>query len=490
MGRIGFNQVPANARVPFAYIEFDPSKAAASDVAFRSLLIGQKLATGAAAAAVPVSVATVAVAEAQFGRGSMLAEMVAAYRRTDRSGDLWCVALDDNGGGTAEVRTITLTGPATDAGSLNVYVNGRRLQVAVSNGDAANAIADALKKQFDETTDLPVTASVNNAVVTVTHRHKGAATDLDLRHSYRAGESLPAGVTCVFAIGAPGAGDPDVQTALDGLGDDDQYNVIATPYSDDPSMDKIEADLAERWGPVAQSDGQAIAAYKGATGTPGEATTYGNARNSLHSTVMDAGGMPTPNYVIAADVAGAVAASARIDPARPFQTLVMKSTLPPALGSARRGWTERNTLLHDGMSTYSVDAADTVRIERLITTYQTRNGAPDSAYLNLNTPMTLSYIRADFRNYMQSKYARHKLADNGTRVGEGQPVMTPALGRAEAIARFEEWERRGLVEGADQFAEDLVVERNADNRDRLDFLMSPDLVNQLRVLGVQMAFIL
>ena len=44
-------------------------------------------------------------------------------------------------------------------------------------------------------------------------------------------------------------------------------------------------------------------------------------------------------------------------------------------------------------------------------------------------------------------------------------------------------EDAGLVENADAFKEALVVQRNAQDSDRLDFLLPPDIVNQLRVIG-------
>jgi phage tail sheath gpL-like len=66
--------------------------------------------------------------------------------------------------------------------------------------------------------------------------------------------------------------------------------------------------------------------------------------------------------------------------------------------------------------------------------------------------------------------------------------MTPKLGKAEAIAWFVEMEQLGLVEGLDQFKRDLVVERNASNPNRLDFLLPPDLINQLLQTAAQIQF--
>jgi len=67
-------------------------------------------------------------------------------------------------------------------------------------------------------------------------------------------------------------------------------------------------------------------------------------------------------------------------------------------------------------------------------------------------------------------------------------VMTPKLGKAEALGWFREMEKLGLVEGFDQFKADLVVERNASNPNRLDVLLPPDLINQLMITAAQIQF--
>jgi len=115
--------------------------------------------------------------------------------------------------------------------------------------------------------------------------------------------------------------------------------------------------------------------------------------------------------------------------------------------------------------------------------------APDTSYLNLNTLLTLQYIRYDWRVYITGKYPRHKLANDGQRLGAGQPVMTPSLAKAEAVNKFRQWEALGLVENVDQFKADLVAERNIGDPDRLDISMSPDLINQLRVFATLIRFL-
>jgi len=237
--------------------------------------------------------------------------------------------------------------------------------------------------------------------------------------------------------------------------------------------------LNQNWGEV----------FIAKAGTSSELDTYGNAGNSKHVCCMGKTG-PTPEYEWAAVVGAQTSIAAQADPARPYQTLPLTGVLAPN-ESERFNWTERNGLLYDGIATFTVDAGGVVRIERLITMYKTNAaGADDTSYLDVNTLYTLDYLRYSFRTMMLNKYPRHKLADDGVRVGPGQAIITPKIGKAEAISLFAQWEELGLVEGIEQFKNDIIVERNTQDPNRLDFLLPPDLVNQLRVVGTQIQFLL
>ena len=94
------------------------------------------------------------------------------------------------------------------------------------------------------------------------------------------------------------------------------------------------------------------------------------------------------------------------------------------------------------------------------------------------------------RSRITQKFPRHKLADDGTRYGLGQAIVTPSVIRAELIALHGELEEKGLLENLKTFKEGLIVERNKDDRNRLDVLAPPDLVNKFRVFAMQTRFIL
>ncbi|MNE96793.1 hypothetical protein D3C80_1950400 [compost metagenome] len=46
----------------------------------------------------------------------------------------------------------------------------------------------------------------------------------------------------------------------------------------------------------------------------------------------------------------------------------------------------------------------------------------------------------------------------------------------------------GIVENAEAFAANLIVERSSTNPNRLNVLYPPDLVNQLRIFALQYQF--
>lgn len=482
---VSFNQIPVNIRTPGQYIEFDNTRAVQGlpSIWHRILVIGQRLSTGSVAAGVPTQILSATQAEGMFGRGSMLAAMLAALKEANTYTECWAVALDDNGAGVAATGTLTFTGAPTESGTLNLYVGGRQVQAAVASGATVTTVAAAVAAAVNADTSLPLTAAAAAGVVTLTARHKGElGNSLDLRLNYYVGEVTPKGLTVAIVAMNGGTTNPDVQTAITAIGDE-QYHTLVVPYTDGSNLGKIETLMSQRFGPMVQKEGHAFSA---ASGSHASLVTLGNGRNSPHLTIMGAGKSPTPPYVWAA-VAGAVDAY-EPDPARPRQTLELVGVLPPAMAD-RYTRDERNLHLYAGISTTIADAGGRVLIERLITTYKTNAfGVADISYLDVETLRTVAYLRFSVRARIALKYPRHKLANDGTQFGAGQAIVTPKVIRAELVALFMDWEDAGLVEGRDQFKRDLIVQRNAADPNRLDAIIPPDVVNQFRVFAGQVQF--
>ena len=156
----------------------------------------------------------------------------------------------------------------------------------------------------------------------------------------------------------------------------------------------------------------------------------------------------------------------------------------------RRTFSEKNSILNAGISTHNVQNDGAVAIDRLITTYKTNAlGAEDTSFQNTNTMFNLSFMRQSYRIRMLSLYPRHKLADDGTRFGAGQPIATPSSIKGDTIALYQEWIDLGLAEDIDAFAESLSVERDDVNRSRVNTVMQPILIGQLYQFDTTLQFI-
>lgn len=488
---VSFNATPQNLRVPLFYAEVDNSQAGYFSQNLRTLIIGQKLAAGNGAVNTPLLVSRTDEAKTLAGQGSIAARMHEIYRANDATGEVWMLLLDDLGAGVAAINSITVTGNATESGTLNLYIAGQKLQIAVVTGDTPTIVATAIAAAINAATNLPVTATSAVGVVTVTCRHKGlVGNDVKFQLNYRGlagGEKTPAGITVAFAQPTPGTGTSVLTTALAALGDD-EYDFIIHPYTDSTSLDAFKTlmnDTTGRWAYNRQIYGHV---YSAKADTFSNLVSLGLARNDQHSSIAGyEAGVPNPSWEYAAAYGARNAAFIAADPARPTQTGELIGILP-APASGRFIQTERGTLLNSGIATSYVGGS-AVRVERAITTYQKNAwNQADPSYLDSETLHTLAHVIRRLRYVVTQKYPRHKLANDGTRFGAGQAIVTPSVVRGEILSEYAALEEQGIVENAKAFAANLIVERDANDPNRLNVLYPPDLVNQLRVFAVLAQF--
>ncbi|EEF24235.1 conserved hypothetical protein [Ricinus communis] len=199
-------------------------------------------------------------------------------------------------------------------------------------------------------------------------------------------------------------------------------------------------------------------------------------------------GSPTPAWMWAAAMIGAAAVSLRADPATPLHTLVIPGVLAPPLAN-RFSFSGRNTLLFTGISTFTVAGDGTVAIEMLITTYQKNAfGNADNSYLKVETMFNIAFILRRLETIVTSKYARVKLAANGTRFAAGSNIVTPNMIRSDLIASYRQLENDGYVQNADAFKAGLIVQQNSQNPNRVDVLWDGILIDQLDIFALLFQF--
>lgn len=488
---VPFNRVPSNQRAPFFYAEFDNSMANTATAIQRTLLIGKMLSTATATPGIPQKVSSDSAVASICGSGSMLHNMMTAYLANDISAEIWILPLSDGATGTtAATGKLQVVTAAAATGVLSLYIAGVRVQLTVVSTDDNVAVAAAIAALINSQSKLPVTAAVDGEstdTVTLTAKNKGAhGNSIDIRLNYQGaagGEETPQGMELAITPMSSGAGAPVLTDALGNL-QDRAFDFIVNPYTDTTSLDAVKeflSDATGRWSYAQQLYGHSFGAL---AGTYGSLSAAGEARNNQHETLLGINGSPTPAYLWAAALTGAIAPSLRNDPGRPTQTLTISGVLAPPL-ETRFMLTERNNLLYSGISTFTVADDGSVQVEKTITTYQKNKfGDADDSYLNIETLFLLMFVTRFLRTQITSKFSRMKLANDGTRFAPGSAIVTPNVIRAELIAQYRTLEYNGYVQDSAAFAQTLLVERNSSNTKRIDVLWTGTLIDQLEIFAL------
>jgi phage tail sheath gpL-like len=497
---VSFANIPSNWRMPLYWVEVDPSKAGLPVARQPALLVGQKLTAGTAPVNVAVPIGTQAQADQKFGQGSHLANMFKAFFRNNFAHEVWGLPLADPAGTAPAVQpatgTITVTTtPPIEGGTIHLYIAGEHIGITVGATDTAATIATAIAAEINDEEDLPVIAAAATGVVTVTARHKGViGNEIDMRDSYYGrvgGEELPKGVSLAYStLGelATGSGEVTMTAAIANLGERG-FEYVAMPYTDVTSLYAWEQEYGfsdtGRWGWMRQLYGHIFSAKRAAYA---DLLTFGPTRNSPQVSVLAIElDTPTPSYEWCAAYTAKAARALLNDPARPLQTLALEGCKPAPLHE-QFNLQELNTLAGSGLATQHVEAGPAM-IMRETTTYQLNlYGQSDDAYELVTTLATLAKLIRNQRHAVTTKFPRHKLANDGTRFGPGQAIVTPGIIMGELVAQYRQDEYNGLVEDVQNFKKHLLVERDPTNPNRVNVLYPPDLVNQLRVFAVLAQF--
>jgi phage tail sheath gpL-like len=440
-------------------------------------------------------------ADREYGQGSELASMVAAFVANNFAQEMWCLPVPPAPGSVKAAANIKVIAPPVEAGIIHLYIAGHHVDsIVVGTTDTPTTMAAIIAARIEDDPDLPVHATAATDTVTVTCKTPGVnGNDITLQLNYYGkvgGEELPPGVILVVPPrlgqgtgGVVGAGVPDYDPGISALGEH-EYEYVALAHTDSNTLFDWEQEFGfedtGRWGWMRQLYGHLFCARRA---TYSDHIIWGETRNSGVTSAM--GIEPTagsPTYEWAAAYCAKAARALTNDPARPLQTLSL-NRIKAAQPHDRFILPELNSMSGVGIATQKTGLDGVTRIMRETTTYQLNlYSFSDDAYELVTTMATLARLIRNQRQAITSKYPRHKLANDGTRFGVGQKIVTPKTIKAELISQYRIDEFNGLVEDVTAFKEHLIVERDPNNPNRLNVLYPPDLVNQLRIYAVLVQF--
>lgn len=178
---------------------------------------------------VPIQVLNEADAGDKFGFGWPLHRLVKKYfEGSQGAGECWVIPQSETG--TESAGEITWTGTTTGAGTVFLRIGNEIYSIPIVTGSVIEDISDAVVAFVNAIADTPVVAAKTATTfeTTFTAKAKGLEGDnisITLNADTDAGEELPVGITAaVITDMTGGAGTPDIQDALDGMGTGDDAN--------------------------------------------------------------------------------------------------------------------------------------------------------------------------------------------------------------------------------------------------------------------------
>ena len=376
----------------------------------------------------------------------------------------------EDGGAVQAAGDVDFTG-ATGvlAGTLHMYIGGDYVPVAITDTMTAAAIATAAIAAINAKKELPVTALVNATpeIMDLTAKDSGTygnfvsiAFNLDVGQEYPTGVVAPA-ITAMTS----GATDPDITTALDGLGTGDDAN------------EDFYTDVVHGYGPVAATL-NAISTYVGAgnlaTGLYAKTvsrpfraltgdTVAGSAGLAAMVVIADARKTDRANGVISvpdsqshpSEIAAlTIGHMARINQnvgAQHYVDILLEGVWPGDKGSDR--WTSqydnRDTAVKGGISPTRVKSGS-VYVQNVITFYR-----PDSVPVNnngyremVNISKLQNMMHTQRQNFEQAKWQGIAIV---TDVGRVTSITDRAKARDidavkdDMVALYRAWEAKAWI---------------------------------------------
>ena len=495
-GIIRFAEIPYTWKVPGEYMEVKQAinANAVLPMPVRGLIMGQMLASGQAAAGGVYPIYSPAQANALFGTGSILAKMCIRWLKANPYTLVDAIGIADAAGSAKAAGSIAVTGPATSAGTLALYLGGVRVPVAVNAADTAAIIAAnifaAIEQQgtgtFIPLPSLTATYTSSASSVVLGGAHGGTlCNQIDVRINAQSGDITPPGVGITITPMAGGATDPAAAIAAALAGISTWYTDIAFAWTDSTNLGVLTSWLNTRYAAMAKLDCQAYVAVSGSYGT---LLTF--APNCKYISAIGVQNPLSPSWETAASMAGACCYSTAQQPSLQMKTVPLPGIVAPAAADVFTA-TEKEQLLLAGISTYYTDSTGTVYLERVTTSYRTDpGGIVDNGWFDLQDTKVPTRVRWDWDNYIGQVYPRNNLAVDGTLAATYAPnVVTPNMLKASWTARSGVYEKNGWIQNSAVTAAQSTFAIDPNDGNRVNSRQQIQIMGNLMVLAGSLEFI-
>lgn len=258
--------------------------------------------------------------------------------------------LEEDTGATAASGDITPSGPATENGTVRVLVNNIQSQpITIEDGDTDTEIAPKIESAINAVLAMPVTATAATGVVTIESKWKGdSANDIHAEI-----EGAVDGVT--FSVTQPtgGATNPDVQPALDAVGNVWETMVLnCLEIADETALDKFQTWGDGRWGALTRRPAVVFTGVIDSTVSNATAVSSTRTDDRVNAQLVSPGSNDLPLAVAARQLAR-IAVTANENPPRDYGSQPATGLVPGSDG-AQWDYSQRDQAVKAGSSTVEV----------------------------------------------------------------------------------------------------------------------------------------
>ncbi len=340
---------------------------------------------------VPIQILNEADAGDRFGFGYPLHRLIEkVFNGNEQNGQVWAVPQTETG--TVSDGEIEWTGTTTAAGKVFLRIGGELTTIDLPTGSTIEQTSDAVVAAINALADTPVVAAKTAVTFETTFDSKAKGLEQDnIFISLNSGsdEALPAGLTTVITAMTNGAGTPDIDDALNGMGTDDEANqefftdIIHGYGLDTTTIDKVGVyvGLGNTFtGLYLKTVGRPFTCLMGDTAPGAAALTALNVITDARLEDRANGILAAPDEEdipteLAAFATGQISAIAQSNPAQNYSNLVM-SGIGGFSVSAQR-WTKnhdtRDTAVKEGISPTLVKNGSQVFLQNVQTFYRPVN---------------------------------------------------------------------------------------------------------------------
>ena len=209
----------------------------------RMLFVGQQNGGSAVSGALTENILSDGAEDALYGADSPLATAIRRARRRNGQTQIDAIGLDDNAGGANATGAVIITGTATEAGEIKVYVGSQKFgeyKIAVTESMSAVVIGALIEAAIVTDANALVTASNAAGFVTIDAKNAGAfGNTIGLKVT---GEV--AGVAAFTSNMGLGSTDPVLTGVLDVVGNQRYQGII---WQFDQDLDEVKDFLDARF---------------------------------------------------------------------------------------------------------------------------------------------------------------------------------------------------------------------------------------------------